>query len=209
LHDLIDGHLTGVMTPPRSGVFHPSTLSNSCDKAVWLIYHGHMVESKLEPTLNRIFQNGNYLEKRVESWFSSLGILLGSEIPVKYEIPSISGRIDFLIKHQEYQVLPVELKSINTNGFSRLSGPKKEHKVQLQMYLNMGNYDMGTVLYENKNDQQIKTFLVERNKDEWEKIIERCFKIQAMIEPPTKCTGATWCACRKINMEEINASKGN
>ena len=205
LNNVIDEHLTGVMTPPRSGVFHPSTLSNSCDKAVWLTFHGHMTTSKLEPTLNRIFQNGSFLEKRVESWLANLGILLGSEIPVKNDNPSMSGRIDFLIKHEEYKVLPVELKSINTNGFAKLSGPKKEHKAQLQMYLNMGNFDMGTVLYENKNDQQIKSFLLERDETEWNRIIERCFNIQAMSEPPLRCTGAFWCACRSVDMEKINA----
>ena len=92
----------------------------------------------------------------------------------------------------------VELKSINKAGFTKLKRPKPEHSLQLQMYLNMGDYPMGTVLYECKDDQKIKSFLVERDVVEWEKILARCFRIQDMIAMPEKCTGAHWCACKEV-----------
>ena len=203
LNENIDGYLTGVMTPPRPGVFHPSTLSNACDRFVWLVYHGHMPSSPLDANLQRIFQNGNYLENRVETWFANMGILLAREIPVKFESPPISGRIDFLIRHKEHGTSPIELKSINTSGFSRLTRPKDEHELQLQMYLNMGNYDIGTVLYENKNDQKIKSFIVKRDLKQWNDLLERCFRIQAMTEMPNRCTGPSWCNCKKVNLDEI------
>ena len=203
LNELIDDYLHGTMTPPRSGVFHPSTLSNTCDRAVWLTFHGKMPSTPLEPTLNRIFQNGNYLENRVESWFQNLGIILAREMPVKLDNPVMSGRIDFVIKHQEFGRIPVELKSINTSGFGKLKGPKEDHQLQLQMYLNMANpkFDIGTVLYENKNDQKIKSFLVERDEKQWDDILTRCFTIQEMKEAPIKCTGAPWCACKNVTIE--------
>ena len=66
------------------------------------------------------------------------------------------------------------------------------------MYLNMGNYDIGTVLYENKNDQKIKSFLVERDINQWDSLLERCYRIMSMLEAPTKCTGEFWCNCKKV-----------
>ena len=39
LNEQIERYLAGTMYPPREGVFHPSTLSNKCDRAVWFIYH--------------------------------------------------------------------------------------------------------------------------------------------------------------------------
>ena len=198
LHEMIDDHLTGTMFAPRGGVFHPSVISNACDRYVWLCYHGRMVDQPLPAKLQRIFQNGNYLENRVEQWLTEMNILVDREISVKQEIPPISGRIDFLVKHYTYGILPIELKSINTAGFSKLKEPKPEHQTQIQIYLNMGNYDMGTVLYENKNDQKIKTFLVKKDLIQWDEILKRCFKIQEMLIPPEKCSGATWCNCRKV-----------
>ena len=199
LTELLDDYLSGVMVPPRAGVFHPSTLSNRCDRAVWLIYHGKMETTPLEAVTQRIFQNGNYLEKRVQTWLEKLGILVGREIPVKLDIPPMSGRIDFLIRHELYGIIPIELKSINTSGFTSLKQPKPEHQFHLQMYLNMGNHELGTVLYENKNDQKLKSFIVERDAEQWDSILNRCFKIQRMTEPPKKCTGERWCACKKVD----------
>lgn len=201
LNEALDNYLTGTMTPPRGGVFHPSTLSNKCDRAVWLIYHEKMITTPLEPVLNRIFQNGTSLEQRVERWLSKLGILVAREISVKWDIPPISGRMDFLIRHSEFGISPVELKSINTAGFGRLNRPKPEHELQLQMYLNMGSYKQGTVLYENKNDQKIKSYIIQRDYKQWDDLLTRCFKIQEMSKAPNQCTGEYWCACKNVPFE--------
>ena len=198
LNECIDDYLRGTMYAPRAGVFYPSSLGNPCDRYLWLCYHGHMVDQPLPPNLQRIFQCGSSLEDRVAKWFTGLNILLQQEKSVRIDTPPISGRIDFVIKHYDYGNLPVELKSINKAGFTKLKKPKPEHSLQLQMYLNMGDYPMGTVLYECKDDQKIKSFLVERDVVEWEKILARCFRIQDMIAMPEKCTGAPWCACKEV-----------
>ena len=58
----------------------------------------------------------------------------------------------------------------------------------------------GIVVYENKNDQELKAFKVQQNADEWGAILERCIKIQYMSvnDVPTGCTGAFYCACREV-----------
>ena len=80
-----------------------------------------------------------------------------------------SGRLDFLIRHgqldstfSKHPVAVIELKSINQRNFILLTKPKPEHVIQLQIYLNLTGYEIGSVLYENKNDQKIKAFVKER-----------------------------------------------
>jgi len=93
------------------------------------------------------------------------------------------------------------LKSINTRGFEALiDSPKSDHSVQLQIYLNLLGVKNGIVVYENKNDQELKAFKVPQNADEWGAILERCIKIQNMSvnDVPTGCTGAFYCACREV-----------
>ena len=194
----IDNHLEGVMEAPRTGVFYPSALGNPCDRYLWLCYNGKMVSQTLPPNLERIFQNGSSLEDRVDKWLEEMNILVDREVSVKQDIPPISGRIDFLINHYKYGVHPIELKSINTSGFYKLKSPKPEHEIQLQIYLNIGDYNQGTVFYENKNDQKMKTFVIERDIEKWNEILIRCFKIQDMLARPTDCTGNSWCACKKV-----------
>ena len=181
----IDEHLEGVMDAPREGVFYPSALGNPCDRYLWLCYNGKMVSQTLSPNLQRIFQNGSFLEDRVDRWLEEMNLLIDREVAVKQDIPPISGRIDFLIQHYNYGEHPIELKSINTSGFYKLKAPKPEHEIQLQIYLNIGDYNQGTVFYENKNDQKIKTFVIERDIEKNNDILNRCFKFQDLLARPT------------------------
>ena len=188
------------MAPQREGVFYPSALGNPCDRFLYFAYTGQLKGQPLDPTLRRIFDTGNALEERLEKYFTDMGIYIDREIPVKLDNPSISGLIDFLGEHDVYGVLPIESKTINSSGFGKLKKPKDEHTIQLQIYLNLGQYPMGTVFYENKNDQKIKTFLVEQDDKEWDKILTRCFKIMDMSarDVPEKCSGPPWCGCRSV-----------
>ena len=62
----------------------------------------------------------------------------------------------------------------------------------------MLNKDYGIVLYENKNDQNLKAFKVERDVEVWDTLLERCFTIMDMSALPEKCTGDTWCKCKGV-----------
>ena len=116
----IDTHLNKKQNPPRPGVFFPSSVSNPCDRFVFMAYNGLLEVSTINGNLARIFDNGSSLEDRVDKYFSKMGILLGREISLKNDLPPISGRMDFLISHEKYGTVPIELKSINTRGFDNL-----------------------------------------------------------------------------------------
>ena len=74
--------------------------------------------------------------------------------------------------------------------------PKHEHLTQLQIYLNLRGYKYGVVVYENKNDQKLKAFKVNVDKDMWETILDRCKSIMEMEEAPSICTGMWYCKCK-------------
>ena len=127
--------------------------------------------------------------------------LLQTEAPLKYDKPPISGRLDFLIKHELYGSTVVELKSINDKGFQALEAPKPDHTVQLQIYLNVSGYQHGIVLYENKNTQEVKAFVMEKNVKHWEQIVDRCLNIMNMATQPVACTGYRYCPCHREETE--------
>ena len=62
----------------------------------------------------------------------------------------------------------------------------------------MLNNDYGIVLYENKNDQNLKAFKVSRDVSVWETLLERCGNIMSMTSIPETCTGDTWCKCKGV-----------
>ena len=195
----LDEHLTGTNRPPRAGVFHPSQLGQKCDRLLYLGYNGLLKETTIPPNLARIFGVGGSLEERVDKYFTDMGIVIDRERPILCDSPPMSGRIDFIINHKEYGVMPIELKSINYNNFGKLtSEPKPEHTIQLQLYMGLGEFEVGTVLYENKNDQSLKAFLLKRDVRLFNSVIERCNNIMEMKECPVSCGGDRWCNCKSV-----------
>ena len=197
LLDLFDEYLTEEQHPSRPWCFFPSLLGSVCDKNLYLAYRGMLSPSTIYSYTRRIFDNGSYLEDRMNSYFEKMGIVKDRELPLKCDDPPISGRADFLLSHPLYDEVLLELKSINDKGFKNLRGkPKKEHMVQIQIYLHLADMDHGIVLYENKNDQHIKAFAVDRDPKMWDTIQKRCKKIQELEIMPESSTGPPWCPCK-------------
>ena len=196
---LLNEHLKGKMSPHRGQVFYPSALGSTCDRYLYASFNGLLQWEDLDPRIKRIFDVGASLEDRMDKYFTKMNIVKAREMSLKMDSPPISGRLDFLINHPTRGEAVLELKSINDRGFKELkSSPKHDHFIQLQIYLNMLNKDYGIVLYENKNDQNLKAFQVERDVDVWNTLLERCFAIMGMSVLPEKCTGDTWCKCKGV-----------
>ena len=197
----LETHLGYTKQWAKSGVFYPSMLGNPCDRHLYFAYNGELPDQKIEAKTVRIFDAGSALEVRMKRYFERTGIFLAAEQSVKLDIPPISGRYDFLLKHEEYGRVILELKSINQAGFDDLiEAPKSDHLIQLQIYLNLAGMEHGIVLYENKNDQKLKAFKVIQDVPLWESVIERCLRIQAMLptDVPSICTGEFFCSCREV-----------
>ena len=196
---VLDEYLKGKMSPHRGQVFYPSALGSTCDKYLYASFNGLLPWEDLDPRVKRIFDTGSSLEERMNKYFTKMNILIAREQPLKLASPPISGRLDFIIAHPTKGEAVLELKSINDRGFNELKGsPKHDHFIQLQIYLNLLNKDYGIVLYENKNDQKLKAFKVERDIKVWETLLERCINIMNMTKLPDTCTGDVWCKCKGV-----------
>ena len=197
----IDSQLGNTQPPQRSDVFYPSLLGNTCDRYLYIAYNGMAPEQDITAQTQRIFDNGGYLEERMDEYFTKLDIVDDREKVVKLDEPPISGRVDFILRHGEYGQVALELKSINARGFGALNkGPKPEHVIQLQIYLNLLPMEKGVILYENKNDQQLKSFVLDKDILVWQGLLDRCYNIMRMTSAPEKCTGNKWCRCKGVSV---------
>ena len=193
----LEASLGGPQRKNREGVFYPSMLGSYCMRLLYLAYNGLLPEQVIDDNLQRIFDNGNSLEDRMASYFTKMDILLDREIVAKSDTPPISGRADFLLKHEDYDTIGLELKSINDKGFEALKNrPKREHTVQLQIYLHILQLPYGVVLYENKNNKKLKAFGMLPDPDIWAQVLKKCEDVMLMMEPPSRCSGPQWCNCR-------------
>lgn len=181
--------------------FHPSTIGNDCERLLYLHYWRMLPEEKISPQLNRIFANGHFAENRFFRYFLEMRIFKDREARVLSENPPIRGRADFLVNLPQEdgkdKVHIIELKTINDKGFESLTNAKPEHIIQIQIYLNLLDIDAGFVLYENKNNQELREFYFEKDPQVWDKIRKKLLKVMKMKEIPDvpKKNHSKYCNC--------------
>lgn len=186
----------------QSSTFAPSN-TNNCARYHCYRFNGYNQTVNFTAQTRRIFDLGNRIEDAVGEIFSSMGILLDSQVEIKIEQPPIRGYIDFIIDWNGPKI--VECKSINEAGFmyrKMYRKPTDSHYAQIQWYLEAKDWDEGFVFYMNKNTSEILPVLVERNKEFISKLSEKYGKIYKayeqgiMPERPYKQTSAN---CKKCD----------
>lgn len=95
-------------------------------------------------------QNGMFMHLRWQMEGLTEGWLLEAEVPVSGF--GLRGTMDGLL----YDDSVLELKSINSHGFSSLRtfGPPHEHMIQMASYLLCSRREKGVFIYENKDTQE-------------------------------------------------------
>lgn len=109
--------------------------------------------------LSRIFANGNDVHDRYEKYFEWAGILTKSEEVLLDNDIRVKGRLDDLINIDGRDYI-VEIKSMNSIPYSKLTKPKKEHILQLTLYMHIKGIHEGYLTYEGKNDQEHRSFYI-------------------------------------------------
>lgn len=129
---------------------------------------------KTDAKMRRIFDNGDRMHERYFKYFAEMGILIAAELTA-VENELFHGRADCIITDKK-DLWVVDLKSCSMWTFNKLDDAQHDHKLQLQLYMYYLNIPRGMLLYENKNDQNMKIFKYELNRPMVEKIIEE-FKV--------------------------------
>lgn len=139
---------TNVNSPSQASV---------CNRANYYARMGYQNDGSIDPRTRRIFDNGTKTHERLQEYLLAEGILIGDEVPCINSAYNIQGHTDgFLnlgkiteetilvprghlkakkIVHKYTEVGILEIKSINSNGFSQLKDAKPEHKMQAMIYL--------------------------------------------------------------------------
>ena len=102
--------------------------------------------------------NGQFMHLRWQMEGLSAGWLSEAEVPVHSDAYHLMGTMDGI--NHDGSIL--ELKSINANGFSRITtfGPLHPHLFQMATYMLCTARDKGVFLYENKDTQEYTEIVV-------------------------------------------------
>jgi CRISPR/Cas system-associated exonuclease Cas4 (RecB family) len=75
----------------------------------------------------------------------------------------VSGRADAIISTGK-EMYVLDIKSMNSMIFRNLTEPKEENVAQLQLYLHYFKIPKGILLYVNKDNQELKEFIITYDK---------------------------------------------
>lgn len=209
LIEMLNNHLPAINEESNkerdNTYFHPSTIG-FCSRKIAYIMH-EFPAPDLDPRVIRIFENGHSMHERFENWFDSMGIQIAAEVELSPDSPDqaiaercreldIRGKTDSLIEiGGEYYL--VELKSANDRMFKNfLQEPKEQHVEQLQLYMYLSGVHQGFLLYENKNDQSLKEFLIEYDEEMVNRLREKILNVNEHVNnntlPEREFTRSHW-----------------
>lgn len=124
---------------------------------------------KLNADLYAIFHQGTFMHLKWQALLLDAGILDEVEMPCTWEKFVVRGTIDGggVVPEghplrADYLRFGWELKSINSRGFRWIidSGPKHQHLLQIHAYMLATGRLLWSLVYENKDTQEWKEFVV-------------------------------------------------
>jgi len=199
------------------GTFHPS-MATSCKRQLAYVLLGLNI-SNIGAKLRRIFDNGKYYHLRVQKYIkkmSKAGIygikLLTTEERIGPTEDNISSQPDqtLIIDGLKYVL---ELKSINDHGFKELMGVSEGYTDQIQLYMHVTGIPRTLVLYENKNDQEFKEYVITYDADTVRKILDKFASVtkanKREILPERECKGEYEYKAKHCNYCSVCFSEAN
>ncbi len=102
----------------------------------------------------------------------------------------------------------VDMKTIGKNQWNKIDREAHFYYiVQLTIYLHILNLDMGIIIYERKDDSEVKMFRVERNEEMWSSIKHQAVTMRSMAEkrslPPPRPESKSDYECKYCEYMEI------
>ena len=173
----------------RSGTYSASSLG-ACGRQQQFGYIGL---PQIAPSSRgaAIFHNGSFMHLRWQMEGITEGWLREAEVAIPENDYRLSGTMDGICDDGSI----LELKSINDNGFRSVLafGPQKKHLMQGYAYALATGIKRVVFLYENKNDQEYREFVVDITEEHLEEAKDRAKYLwektdkRELIGPLSKC----------------------
>ena len=159
--------------------FHPSSLHKSPQELYWHYLKGD--NQQFDSRMLRIFDNGHHVHERIQRYLKEAGILLQAEVPVENEEYEIKGHTDGIIEIDGTRGV-LEIKSMNANTFYSAYEPKTDHLIQLNVYMFCLEIPRGCLLYECKDNQELKEFYIKQDSRILNPILQKIKYVQRSLQ---------------------------
>lgn len=155
--------------------------AGKCSRSVFFKFK-NAPRKEMEANILRLFDHGNHIHELImNSLLSTKDIhVIASEVNIPPQ-ELISGRADAVISDGK-ELYVLDIKSINSTGFRYLSQAKEENINQIQLYLHYFKIPKGILLYVNKDNQQLKEFMVHYNQAQARSLLEELANLKKQVD---------------------------
>ncbi len=155
------------------------TDAGKCPRSVFFKFK-NAPRKEMDARILRIFERGEHLHRNIFNILYRLKIGVTTEVSIPAE-ELVAGRADAIlcINNKNYVL---DIKSINSMIFRNLIQPKEENVYQLQLYLHYFKIPKGILLYIDKDQQNIKEFLVEYDPKMVQSLIKNFEELRQKVE---------------------------
>lgn len=152
--------------------------AGKCPRAIWFAMKKYPKKAT-EARVHRIFEHGDHTHMRIMSVLFSLGLVTAVEVGIP-ETEVIHGRADAIIS-VDGEPYVAELKSVNSFKFKK-DEPDADHIKQLQLYMHFFKIKKGILIYENKDTQDMKEFIINYDENLVSKILASFEKLKTQVD---------------------------
>lgn len=157
------------------------TDAGKCPKAVFFKFK-NVPRKEIEPNILRLFDHGDHIHQLIMKPLLSIREIhvVASEVNIPPQ-DLISGRADAIISSGK-EMFVVDIKSMNSMIFRSLEQAKEENIDQIQLYLHYFKIPKGILLYVNKDNQELKEFIINYDKNRASSLINDLNNLKNKID---------------------------
>ncbi|TSC75502.1 MAG: hypothetical protein G01um101430_344 [Parcubacteria group bacterium Gr01-1014_30] len=157
------------------------TDAGKCGRAVFFKFK-NAPRRELDANILRLFDHGDHIHQLImKPLLSTRDIhVVASEVNIPPQ-ELISGRADAILSDGS-DLYVLDIKSMNSMVFRNLQTPKEENVDQIQLYLHYFKIPKGILLYVNKDNQDLKEFLVNYDKARALKLLNALAELKKKID---------------------------
>lgn len=158
------------------GKIHPSQLWN-CLRQNYYMLNGLQPDSTIKAQSRITFDIGHAYHGMLERYFKGMfPEHFDSEYPIyNYTLAQkigITGHCDGYLRLPELHLV-LEFKTINDHDFKKLNEPEDKHIKQVTIYCAVLHAPLAVILYIDKNDGHMKSYVVPYNETTWNECRQR------------------------------------
>jgi len=178
----MEGYLWKLNSKPNgraTEVIHPSEISTTnCDRVVAYGLLGEEERESIDPKLRRIFDFGHAFHDIIQAALKWALPQFEAEVPTKHRELRIKGHCDGRVSPKR----GIEIKSIGSKGFEKLTSAKSDHKKQATTYGAILDLDYIDYIYANKETGDLAVFATAIDRSVWHKTATRAARIIAQVD---------------------------